>query len=86
MTRLFKVATSGAIIAMGIAAATAGLAQEGHVPSPQSPSTMPGMQQGDMMKMMPQMSQMMSGCMQMMKSHMQQPADPSPKANPEPKG
>jgi hypothetical protein len=85
MTRLFKALTNGATVAMGIAVATAGFAQEGHVPPPQTPSTMPGMQQGDMMKMMPQMSQMMSGCMQMMKSHMQQPADPSPEANPEQK-
>jgi hypothetical protein len=46
----------------------------------------PGMQHGDMMKMMPQMSQMMDGCIQMMKSHMQQPAGPSLKPDPGHKG
>jgi CRP-like cAMP-binding protein len=55
-------------------------------PSPQIPSMTPGMQHGDMMKMLPQMSQMMDGCIQMMKSHMQQPAGPSPKPDPEHKG
>jgi hypothetical protein len=46
----------------------------------------PGMQHEDTMKMMPQMSQMMDGCIQMMKNHMQQPAGPSPKPDPEHKG
>jgi len=39
-----------------------------------------------MMKMMPQMSQMMESCIQMMKSHLQQPAGPSSKPDPEHKG
>jgi hypothetical protein len=86
MPRLLKTFAGGATVVIGIAVATAGFAQQGHGPSPQSPSTMPGAQQGDMMKMMPQMGQMMSGCIQMMKSHMQQPADPAPKSNPEQKG
>ena len=85
MTRLLKTLAGGATIAIAIAIAivmaTAGFAQQG-----QSPSTAPGIQRGDMMKMKPQMSQMMDGCSQMMKSHMQQPADPSPKPNPEQKG
>ena len=61
MTRLFKTLAGSATLAMGIAVATGGFAQEGHVPSPQSPSAMPGMHQDDMMKRMPQMSQMVPG-------------------------
>lgn len=86
MTRLLKTLTTGATFAIGIAVASPVYAQQGQVPSPQIPSMMPGMQQGDTMKMMPQMSQMMDGCSQMMKSHMQQPAGPSPKSDPEQKG
>ena len=86
MTRLLKTFAGGATVAIGIAVATAAFAQPGHGPSPQNPSTMPGTQQGDMMKMMPQMNQMMGDCAPMMKSHMQQPAGPSPQPNPEQKG
>ena len=41
---------------------------------------------GNLMKMMPQMNQMMDGCIQMMKSHMSQPTGPSPKPDVEKKG
>jgi hypothetical protein len=83
MTRLLRTLSLGATVAIGIAFASAVHAQQGQVPSP---SMTPGMQHGDMMKMMPQMSQMMDGCVQMMKSHMPQPAGPSPKPDPEHKG
>lgn len=83
MTRLLITLTASAMVAIGIAAASPVDAQQGQMPSPQSPSTMPGMQPGDMMKMMPQMSQMMGGCIQMMKNHMQQPSGPSPKPDAE---
>jgi hypothetical protein len=86
MTRLLRTLSLGATVAIGIAFASAVHAQQGQVPSPQMPSMTPGMQHGDMMKMTPQMSQMMDGCIQMMKSHMQQPAGPSPKPDPEHKG
>ena len=86
MTRLLRTLSLGATVAIGIVFASAVYAQQGQVPSPQIPPMTPGMQHGDMMKMMPQMSQMMDGCIQMMKSHMQQPAGPSPKPNPEHKG
>src|SRR6266566_7096204 len=79
MNRLLKTLTAGATVTIGIAVSSAVYAQQSQTPSPQTPSMMPGMQQGDMMKMMPQMSQMMDGCMQMMKSHMSQPTGPSPK-------
>jgi hypothetical protein len=86
MTRLLKTLVGGARVAIGISVAIAGFAQQGHVPSPQNPSTTPGMQQGDMMKMTPQMNQMMGDCVRMMKSPMQQPAGPSPQPNAEQKG
>jgi len=86
MTRVLRTLIPGATVALGIAFASAVYAQQGQAPSPQTPSMMPGMQQGNMMKMTPQMSQMMDGCIQMMKSHMQQPAGPSPKPDPEHKG
>lgn len=86
MTRLLRTLSLGVTIAVGIAFASAVHAQHGQVPSPQIPSMTPGMQDGDMMKTMPQMSQMMEGCMQLMKSHMQQPAGPPPKPDPEQKG
>ena len=86
MTRLLNTLSLGTTVAFGIAFASAVYAQQGQVPSPQMPSMMPGMQHGDMMKMTPQMSQMMDGCIQMMKSHMQQPAGPSPKPDPEHQG
>jgi hypothetical protein len=79
MTRFLRTLSLGVTIAVGTAFASAVYAEHGQVPSPQSLSITPGMQHGDMMKMMPQMSQMMDGCIQMMKSHMQQPASPSPK-------
>lgn len=83
MTRLLRTLSLGPTVAIGIVFASAVYAQQGQVPSP---SMTPGMQHGDMMKMMPQMSQMMDGCIQMMKSHMQQPAGPSLKPDPEHKG
>jgi len=86
MTRLLNTLSLGATVAIGIGFASAVYAQQGQAPSPQMPSMMPGMQHGDMMKMTPQMSQMMDGCIQMMKSHMHQPASPSPKPDPEHKG
>src|SRR2546429_6956663 len=73
MNRLLKTLTAGATATIGIAAASAVYAQQSQTPSPQTPSMTPGIQQGDMMKMMPQMSQMMDGCIQMMKSHMSRP-------------
>jgi len=86
MTRLLTTLSLGATVAIGIVFASAVYAQQGQVPSPQIPSMTPGMQHGDMMKTVPQMSRMMEGCTQMMKSHMQQPAGPSPKPDPEHKG
>ena len=86
MTRLLKTLTTGATFAIGIAVASTVYAQQGQVPPPQTPSMRPGTSQEDMMKMMSQKSQMMDGCGQMMKSHMQQPAGPSPKPDPEQKG
>ena len=86
MTRLLRTLSLGATVAIGIGFASAVYAQQGQAPSPQMPSMMPGMQHGDMMKMTPQMSQMMDGCIQMMKSRMQRPAGPSPKPDPEQKG
>ena len=85
MTRSLRTFILGATVAIGIAIAPAVHAQQGQVPSPRVPSMMPDMQQGDMMKTMPQMSQMMDGCIQMMKSHMQPPVGPSPKPDPEQK-
>jgi hypothetical protein len=86
MTHSLRTLSLGATVAIGIAFTSAVYAQQGQVPSPQIPSMTPGMQHGHMMKMIPQMSQMMDGCIEMMKSHMQQPADPSPKPDPEHKG
>jgi hypothetical protein len=86
MTGLFRTLSLGTTVAIGIGFASAVYAQQGQVPSPQMPSMTPGMQHGDMMKMMPQMSQMMDGCIQMMKSHMQQSPGSSPKPDPEHKG
>ncbi len=86
MTHSLRTLSLGATVAIGIAFTSAVYAQQGQVPSPQIPSMTPGMQHGHMMKMMPQMSQMMDGCIEMMKSHMQQPAGPSPKPDPEHKG
>jgi len=86
MRHLLSTLSLGATVAIGIAYASAVYAQQGQAPSPQMPSMTPGMQHGHMMKMMPQMSQMMDGCIEMMKSHMQQPAGPSPKPDPEHKG
>jgi len=84
MARLLRTLSLGATVAIGIVFASTVYAQQ--APSPQMPSMTPGMQHGDMMKMTPQMSQMMDGCIQMMKSHMQQPAGRSPKPDPEHKG
>jgi hypothetical protein len=86
MTRLLRTLSHGPTVAVGIVFASAVYAQQGQVPSPRMPPMTPGMQHGDMMKMMPQMSQMMDGCIQMMKSHMLQPAGPSLKPDPEHKG
>jgi hypothetical protein len=86
MTRLLRTLSLGAAVAIGIAYASVVYAQQGKAPSPQIPSMTPGMQHEDTMKMMPQMSQMMDGCIQMMKNHMQQPAGPSPKPDLEHKG
>jgi hypothetical protein len=85
MIRLLRTLSLGATVAIGIAFASAVYAHQSQVPSSQIPSMTPGMQHGDMMKMMPQMSQMTDGCIQMMKSHMQQPAGPSPKSDSEQK-
>jgi hypothetical protein len=86
MARLLRTLSLGATVAIGIVFASAVYAQQGQVPSPQMPSMTPGMQHGGMMKMTPQMSQMMDSCIQMMKSHMQQPTGPSSKPDPEHKG
>jgi hypothetical protein len=83
MTRLLKTLTAGTTAVIGIAVASAVHAQQGQPPSPHMPSMMPGMQQSEMM---PQMSQMTGGCMQMMKSHMPQPTGPSTKPDVEQKG
>ena len=86
MTRLLKTLTVVTTVAIGIAAASAVYAEQGQGPSPQVPSMMPSMPQRAMMQTTPQMSQMMDGCMQMMKSHMPQPTGPTSKPDAEQKG
>jgi hypothetical protein len=85
MSTFFKTAAA-AVLAVGIASASATYAADNQANPPQGSGMGPGMMengkmmpQGGMMGMMAQMSQMMDHCNQMMQSHMQPPNSPFPK-------
>lgn len=79
MSIFFKTAAA-AVLAVGIASASAVYAADNSANPPQGSGMAPGMMgNGGMMNMMGQMSQMMDHCNQMMQSRLQPPNSQFPK-------